>query len=206
MPEFIQNVSRIPKPGKNFDVTEGSIDLIKGLNQNGNVSFTISTPPAFKSRVISALTFDSLGEVEAFHDGFLANEQSRDKFQKLAEDCEDVNVSIIRNVREPKNFSPDAKYMVRTILVAKRGEAPNLLDTVLEMADSSKTMDPLVSVPMFGNPDVVRVVNGLNSLEDVNSIVAEVSGESFSGFRTKASSLTVRMFRTLSRIAYRTGS
>ena len=96
--------------------------------------------------------------------------------------------------------------MVRTILVAKRGEAPNLLDTVLEMADSSKTMDPLVSVPMFGNPDVVRVVNGLNSLEDVNSIVAEVSGESFSGFRTKASSLTVRMFRTLSRIAYRTGS
>jgi len=206
MPEFIQNVSRIPKPGKNFDVTEGSIDLIKGLNQNGNVSFTISTPPAFKSRVISALTFDSLGEVEAFHDGFLANEQSRDKFQKLAEDCEDVNVSIIRNVREPKNFSPDAKYMVRTILVAKRGEAPNLLDTVLEMADSSKTMDPLVSVPMFGNPDVVRVVNGLNSLEDVNSIIAEVSGESFSGFRTKASSLTVRMFRTLSRIAYRTGS
>ena len=206
MPEFIQNVSRIPKPGKNFDVTEGSIDLIKGLNQNGNVSFTISTPPAFKSRVISALTFDSLGEVEAFHDGFLANEQSRDKFQKLAEDCEDVNISIIRNVREPKNFSPDAKYMVRTILVAKRGEAPNLLDTVLEMADSSKTMDPLVSVPMFGNPDVVRVVNGLNSLEDVNSIVAEVSGGSFSGFRTKASSLTVRMFRTLSRIAYRTGS
>ena len=206
MPEFIQNVSRIPKPGKNFDVTEGSIDLIKGLNQNGNVSFTISTPPAFKSRVISALTFDSLGEVEAFHDGFLANEQSRDKFQKLAEDCEDVNISIIRNVREPKIFSPDAKYMVRTILVAKRGEAPNLLDTVLEMADSSKTMDPLVSVPMFGSPDVVRIVNGLNSLEDVNSIVAEVSGESFSGFRTKASSLTVRMFRTLSRIAYRTGS
>ena len=119
MPEFIQNVSRIPKPGKNFDVTEGSIDLIKGLNQNGNVSFTISTPPAFKSRVISALTFDSLGEVEAFHDGFLANEQSRDKFQKLAEDCEDVNISIIRNVREPKIFSPDAKYMVRTFLLQK---------------------------------------------------------------------------------------
>ena len=31
MPEFIQNLSRIPKQGKNFDVTEGSIDLIKGL-------------------------------------------------------------------------------------------------------------------------------------------------------------------------------
>ncbi len=206
MPEFIQNVSRIPKQGKNFDVTEGSIDLIKGLNQNGNVSFTISTPPAFKNRVISALTFDTLGEIEAFHDGFLENDQSRDKFQKVAADCEDVNISIIRNVRQPEVFSPDAKYMIRTIMVAKRGEAPNLLETVLEMADSSKTMDPLISVPMFGSPDVVRIVNGINSLEDVNSIIAEVNGESFAPFRSKVSSLTVRMFRTLSRIAYRTGS
>ena len=164
MPEFIQNVSRIPKPGKNFDVTEGSIDLVKDLNQNGNVSFTISTPPTFKNRVISALTFDSLGEIEAFHDGFLANEQSRDKFQKLSADCEDVNISIIRNVRQPESFSSDIKYLIRTIFVTKRGEAPNLLETALELAESSKTMDPLVSIPMFGNPDIVRVVNGVSAL------------------------------------------
>jgi hypothetical protein len=30
VPSFIQNTSRIPKLGKNFDVTEGSIDLVKG--------------------------------------------------------------------------------------------------------------------------------------------------------------------------------
>ena len=206
MPEFIQNVSRIPKPGKNFDVTEGSIDLVKDLNQNGNVSFTISTPPTFKNRVISALTFDSLGEIEAFHDGFLANEQSRDKFQKLSADCEDVNISIIRNVRQPESFSPDIKYLIRTIFVTKRGEAPNLLETALELADSSKTMDPLISIPMFGNPDIVRVVNGVSSLEDVNDIVAEINSETFATFRKKFSSLTVRMFRTLSRVAYRTES
>ena len=206
MPEFIQNVSRIPKPGKNFDVTEGSIDLVKDLNQNGNVSFTISTPPTFKNRVISALTFDSLGEIEAFHDGFIANEQSRDKFQKLSADCEDVNISIIRNVRQPESISPDIKYLIRTIFVTKRGEAPNLLETALELADSSKTMDPLISIPMFGNPDIVRVVNGVSSLEDVNDIVAEINSETFAPFRKKFSSLTVRMFRTLSRVAYRTES
>ena len=206
MPEFIQNVSRIPKPGKNFDVTEGSIDLVKDLNQNGNVSFTISTPPTFKNRVISALTFDSLGEIEAFHDGFLANEQSRDKFQKLSADCEDVNISIIRNVRQPESFSSDIKYLIRTIFVTKRGEAPNLLETALELADSSKTMDPLISIPMFGNPDIVRVVNGVSSLEDVNDIVAEINSETFAPFRKKFSYLTVRMFRTLSRVAYRTES
>ena len=206
MPEFIQNVSRIPKPGKNFDVTEGSIDLVKDLNQNGNVSFTISTPPTFKNRVISALTFDSLGEIEAFHDGFIANEQSRDKFQKLSADCEDVNISIIRNVRQPESFSPDIKYLIRTIFVTKRGEAPNLLETALELADSSKTMDPLISIPMFGNPDIVRVVNGVSSLEDVNDIVAEINSATFAPFRKKFSSLTVRMFRTLSRVAYRTES
>ena len=206
MPEFIQNVSRIPKPGKNFDVTEGSIDLVKGLNQNGNVSFTISTPPTFKNRVISALTFDSLDEIEAFHDGFLANEQSRDKFQKLSADCEDVNISIIRNVRQPDSLSPDIKYLIRTIVVTKRGEAPNLLESALEMANSSKTMDPLISIPMFGNPDVVRIVNGVSSLADVNDIVAEINSENLAPFRKKFSTLTVRMFRTLSRVAYRTGS
>ena len=202
MPEYIQNVSRIPKPGKNFDVTEASVEMIKSLNRGGNVSFTISSPPAIKSSVISALPFESLAEIEAFHDGFVSSDEMRDRFQKLAADCEDVNVAIIRHVRQPSSLPAEPKYIVRTLMVAKRGEAPALLETVLEASEASKTMDPLVSVPAFGNVDVVRVVNPLASLEDANAIAEELQGDAFAGFRRKIASLTLSQMRTLSRVAY----
>jgi hypothetical protein len=202
MPEYIQNVSRIPNPGKNFDVTEASVEMIKSLNRGGNVSFTISSPPAIKSSVISALPFESLAEIEAFHDGFVSSDEMRDRFQKLAADCEDVNVAIIRHVRQPSSLPAEPKYIVRTLMVAKRGEAPALLETVLEASEASKTMDPLVSVPAFGNVDVVRVVNPLASLEDANAIAEELQGDAFAGFRRKIASLTLSQMRTLSKVAY----
>ena len=63
-------------------------------------------------------------------------------------------------------------------------------------------MDPLVSVPAFGNVDVVRVVTPLASLEDANAIAEELQGEAFAGFRRKIASLTLSQMRTLSRVAY----
>ena len=131
MSEYIQNVTRIPKPGKNFDVLEASVEMMKSLNTGGNVSFTTSSPPAIKISVISALPFESLAEIEAFHDGIVSSDERRDRLQKLAADCEDVNVAIIRHVRQPSSLPAEPKYIVRTLMVAKRGEAPALLKTVL---------------------------------------------------------------------------
>ena len=202
MAEYIQNVTRIPKPGKNFDILEASVEMMKSLNTGGNVSFTTSSPPAIKSSVISALPFESLAEIEAFHDGIVSSDERRDRLQKLAADCEDVNVAIIRNVRQPSSLPAEPKYIVRTLMVAKRGEAPALLETVLEASEASKTMDPRVSVPAFGNVDVVRVVNPLASLEDANAIAEELQGDAFAGFRRKIASLTLSQMRTLSRVAY----
>ena len=125
MPEYIQNVSRIPKPGKNFDVTEASVEIIKSLNRGGNVSFTISSPPTIKSRVISALPFESLAEIEAFHDGFASSDEMRDRFQKLAADCEDANVAIIRHVRQPSSLPAEPKYIVRTLMLQKGEKRPH---------------------------------------------------------------------------------
>ena len=63
-------------------------------------------------------------------------------------------------------------------------------------------MDPLVSVPAFGNVDVVRVVNALVSLEDANAIAEELQGDAFAGFRRKIAFLTLSHMRTLSKVAY----
>ena len=77
-----------------------------------------------------------------------------------------------------------------------------MLETVLELSEASKTMDPRVSVPAFGNVDVVRVVNPLASLEDANAIAEELQGEAFAGFRRKIASLTLSHMRILSKVAY----
>lgn len=206
MPEYIQNVSRIPKPGQGNDVLQGSIELLKSLDRPGNVSFTISSAPTFQARVISALPFESLGEIEAFHDGFLSSDGSQDRFNELAALCQDVNINIVRNVRQPSSQPAAVKYISRTIMFAKRGEAPALVETLVESIENSRVLDPLVSVPVFGNRDVVRVVAPLASLEDANAIGEELRSDAFAGFRRKVASLTVSQIRSLSRVAYWAGA
>ena len=42
MPSYIQQIRRIPKPGKSESVLQRSIERFKSLNRRGNVNFTIS--------------------------------------------------------------------------------------------------------------------------------------------------------------------
>ena len=42
MPNYIQNIRRVPRPGKFNSILERQVETLKSLNRAGNVSFSVS--------------------------------------------------------------------------------------------------------------------------------------------------------------------
>ena len=100
MPNYIQNIRRVPKPGKFNSVLERQVETLKSLNRPGNVSFSVSNSLDMDGAIITALIFESISEVEDFHDAFRNNPDAVKGFDDLASDCDNVNIQLLR-VIEP---------------------------------------------------------------------------------------------------------
>ncbi|MEC9278453.1 MAG: hypothetical protein VYC23_04015, partial [Chloroflexota bacterium] len=153
MPNYIQNIRRVPKPGKFNSVLERQVETLKSLNRPGNVSFSVSNSLDTDGAIISALTFDSISEVEDFHDAFRSNPEAVKGFDDIASDCEKVSIQLLRVV-EPGVMPGAVKYLARNIFFAKRGEARNVTEVASELRNALETATPLITVPAAGNMDI----------------------------------------------------
>ena len=202
MPNYIQNISRVPKPGKFNSVLERQVETLKSLNRPGNISFSVSNSLDMDGAIITALPFNSISEVEDFHDAFRSNPDAVKGFDDIASDCEKVNIQLLRVV-EPGVMSPGAvKYVVRHTFVAKRGEVQNLVGVVSELRNAMDTTTHLITVPVAGNLDIVRATIGVSSLEELETITDEIATDKIQAVAARISELTVRSVRSLSIIEY----
>ncbi|HIC70956.1 MAG TPA: hypothetical protein EYO88_02545 [Alphaproteobacteria bacterium] len=202
MPNYIQNISRVPKLGKFNSVLERQVETLKSLNRPGNISFSVSNSLDMDGAIITALPFNSISEVEDFHDAFRSNPDAVKGFDDIASDCEKVNIQLLRVV-EPGVMSPGAvKYVVRHTFVAKRGEVQNLVGVVSELRNAMDTTTHLITVPVAGNLDIVRATIGVSSLEELETITDEIATDKIQAVAARISELTVRSVRSLSIIEY----
>ena len=202
MPNYIQNIRRVPKPGKFNTVLERQVETLKSLNRPGNISFSVSNSLDMDGAIITALPFNSISEVEDFHDAFRSNPDAVKGFDDIASDCEKVNIQLLRVV-EPGVMSPGAvKYVVRHTFVAKRGEVQNLVGVVSELRNAMDTTTHLITVPVAGNLDIVRATIGVSSLEELETITDEIATDKIQAVAARISELTVRSVRSLSIIEY----
>ena len=202
MPNYIQNIRRVPKPGKFNSVLERQVETLKSLNRPGNVSFSVSNSLDMDGAIITALPFNSISEVEDFHDAFRANPDAVKGYDDIASDCEKVNIQLLRVV-EPGVMSPAAvKYLVRHIFVAKRGEVQNLVGVVSELRNAMDTTTHLITVPVAGNLDIVRATVRVSSLEELETITNEIGTDKIQAVAARISELTVRSVRSLSKVEY----
>ena len=202
MPNYIQNIRRVPKPGKFNSVLERQVETLKSLNRPGNVSFSVSNSLDMDGAIITALPFNSISEVEDFHDAFRANPDAVKGYDDIASDCEKVNIQLLRVV-EPGVMSPGAvKYLVRHIFVAKRGEVQNLVGVVSELRNAMDTTTHLITVPVAGNLDIVRATVRVSSLEELETITNEIGTDKIQAVAARISELTVRSVRSLSKVEY----
>lgn len=203
MPNYVQNVRRVVNPGKFQKVLEEVSDFIKNSKRNGAVSFTVSTPADMESSITSAVSFESISEVEKFHDDFRSNPESVSGFDRIGADCSSVGISLLRIIEvggTPTGAAP--KYFARNFFMAKRGEAQNLLDAVSEMNNSLTTGTMQIAIPAAGNLDAVRALSAVSSLEELEVWSDEAFSDKFKSNRQKIGELTVRAMRNLSRVEY----
>ena len=172
MPNFILNIRRVTKPGQEGALTDSAVETLKGSNVQGNVSFEVSTAALSDSAVVNALLVDSLSDVEKLHDAVLGNPDAAHTQLYYATNglASKVTTTLYRII-DPIEPGPDdqpgpGKYMSRLLLMAKRGEASNLLSTLQGIRSNIPGRKPMINMAVAGNPDLVRVVAMYRSLEE----------------------------------------
>ena len=211
MPNFIMNIRRVAKPGQEGALIDSAVETLKGSNVQGNVSVEISGPAIGDPAVINALLFDNLSDVEKLHDAFFSNSDPAlaQRFNATNGLASKVTTTLFRII-DPIEPGPDdqpgpGKYLNRTLLVAKRGEASNLLSTLQEIRSNIPGRKPMINMAVAGNPDVVRVVAMYRSLEELQTVQERrrESDEMQSAFGQIAG-LTTMVRSTLARGVYNT--
>ena len=170
MPNFIMNIRRVTKPGQEGALIDSAVESLKGTNVQGNVSFDTSFPVMADPTVTNALLFDSLSDVEKLHDATLNNPEHAARFASTNALSAKVTTTLYRII-DPVEPGPDeklgqGKYMSRLLLMAKRGEASNLLSTLQGIRSNIPGRKPMINMAVAGNPDLVRVVAMYRSLEE----------------------------------------
>ncbi len=211
MPNFIMNIRRVTKPGQEGALIDSAVESLKGTNVQGHVSFDTSFPVMADPTVTNALLFDSLSDVEKLHDAVLGNPDSAHTQRYYATNGLASKVtSTLYRIIDPIEPGPDdqpgpGKYMTRMLLMAKRGEASNLLSTLQGIRSNIPGRKPMINMAVAGNPDLVRIVAMYRSLEEfqteqerrrqsdeMKSAVGQIGG------------LTTMVRSTLARVVYNT--
>ena len=202
MPRYVQTIERIPKPGKNEIVLEKSVGILKSLNRRGTVMASVSD--STDRRVIGLLPFESISDLETFHDEYRANPDAMKSFEDNGADCEKVRMEISQILESAVRPEGGPKYWARNLLIAKRGELPNLVAAMREVRGMAESVTFGLARTIGGNADSLRLIfqlSSLNQLEDWNN---ELVSDKFQSSRERINALTVQRTTELHRVEYST--
>ncbi len=200
MSGYVQVIERIPKPGKNEIVLERSVAILKSLNRRGTVMASVSD--ATDRRVIGLLGFESISDLETFHDEYRGNPDALKAFEENGVDCDNVRMEMLQLLELPVRPDGGPKYWGRTLLVAKRGELYNLVGVMREMRGMAESVTFGLTRTIGGNADSVRVVFQLSSLSQLEAWNDELASEKFRSHREKVNALTTQRTTELHRVEY----
>jgi|TARA_B110000116_G_C16460090_1_gene413350 hypothetical protein len=207
MPNFIMNIRRTSKPGQEGALIASAVETLNGADAPGNVSFDTSFPVMADPTVTSALLFDSLSDFEKIQDEVMNNPERAAQFASTNALSGKVTTTLYRII-DPVELGQDdqggmPKYMSRTVLLAKRGEASNVLNVVREVRSNLPDRKPMINMAVLGNPDVVRIVAMYRSLEELE--MGQARGRESGEYQTalgQLAGLTTMVRQTLARVVH----
>ena len=202
MPSYVQTIERIPKPGKNEIVLEKSVGILKSLSRRGTVMASVSD--ATDRRVIGLLPFESISDLETFHDEYRANSDAMKSFEDNGADCETVRMEVSQILESAVRPEGGPKYWARNLLIAKRGELPNLVAAMREVRERAESVTFGLARTIGGNADSLRLIFQLSSLNQLEAWNNELASDKFQSYREKINALTVQRTTELHRVEYST--
>jgi len=206
MPNFIMNIARITKPGQEGPLIASAVETLNGADAPGNVSFDTSFPVMADPTVTNALLFDSLSDFEKVQDEVMNAPERAAQYASTNAPAK-VTTTLYRII-DPVDLGPDdqggmPKYMSRTVLLAKRGEASNVLSVVRGMRSNRPGRKPMINMAVLGNPDVIRIVGLYRSLEELEMEQAEMrENEDYKTGLGQVAGLTTMVRQTLARVVH----
>ena len=200
MPSYVQVIERIPKPGKNEIVLQRAVATLKSLNRRGAVMESVSD--ATDRRVVGILPVESIADLERFHDGYRANPNVIKAFEENGADCDRVRLEVLQILESPVRPDGGPKYWGRNLLLAKRGELPNLIAVLREIRGIAKAVTPGLTRTIGGNADSVRVIVQVSSLEQLEAWNNELASDKLKSYAEQVRSLTVQRTTELHRVEY----
>ena len=205
MPDITLEIRRIPKPGKYFEVIEAVIAAMKASGRVGLVSTAATVPHNGDRDVVTAIPFSSWDELEELNDTVLSDADFRKQQAAIEELCvKTPTIQALNVIVRADQLAGNRKYLRRNFMIAKRGEAPALVDTLLQWREAlAEGSRPQVTRPVSGNQDLVRVTAGYGSLSALMEAGADVaSNPAYGKFREQLNRLTVSVMGYNSRIVY----
>ena len=205
MPDITLEIRRIPKPGKYFEVIEAVIAAMKASGRVGLVSTAATVSHNGDRDVVTAIPFSSWDELEELNDTVLSDADFRKQQAAIEELCvKTPTIQALNVIVRADQLAGNRKYLRRNFMIAKRGEAPALVDTLLQWREAlAEGSRPQVTRPVSGNQDLVRVTAGYDSLSALMEAGADVaSNPAYGKFREQLNRLTVSVMGYNSRIVY----
>ena len=205
MPDITLEIRRIPKPGKYFEVIEAVIAAMKASGRVGLVSTAATVSHNGDRDVVTAIPFSSWDELEELNDTVLSDADFQKQQTAIEELCvKTPTIQALNVIVRADQLAGNRKYLRRNFMIAKRGEAPALVDTLLQWREAlAEGSRPQVTRPVSGNQDLVRVTAGYDSLSALMEAGADVaSNPAYGKFREQLNRLTVSVMGYNSRIVY----
>ena len=205
MPDITLEIRRIPKPGKIFEIIEAVTAAMKASGRIGLVSTAATVSHNGDRDVVTAIPFSSWDELEELNDTVLSDADFRKQQAAIEELCvKTPTIQALNVIVRADQLAGNRKYLRRNFMIAKRGEAPALVDTLLQWREAlAEGSRPQVTRPVSGNQDLVRVTAGYDSLSALMEAGADVaSNPAYGKFREQLNRLTVSVMGYNSRIVY----
>ena len=163
-----------------------------------------SVSDATDRRVIGLLPFESISDLETFHDGYRANPDAMKSFEDNGADCGKVRMEISQILESAVRPEGGPKYWARNLLIAKRGELPNLVAAMREVRGMAESVTFGLARTIGGNADSLRLIFQLSSLNQLEAWNNELASDKFQSHREKINALTVQRITELHRVEYST--
>jgi len=205
MPDITLEIRRIPKPGKIFEIIEAVTAAMKASGRVGLVSTAATVSHNGDRDVVTAIPFSSWDELEELNDTVLSDADFRKQQTAIEELCvKTPTIQALNVIVRGDQLAGNRKYLRRNFMIAKRGEAPALVDTLLQWREAlAEGSRPTVQRPVSGNQDLVRVTAGYEILSALMEAGADVaSNPAYGKFREQLNRLTVSVMGYNSRIVY----
>tara|TARA_B100000073_G_scaffold192453_1_gene159268 strand:+ start:147 stop:770 length:624 start_codon:yes stop_codon:yes gene_type:complete len=199
MADLVNMQTRVPKPGLFKELLDEMATKFKSLDRPGVLYFPVAHMPTQNPGITAAFPTTTDAADEMLDNSLDGNSDYWKYFKSIGEKCESMRHNNLIVIEKAENNLENPKYLVRTLIKAKRAKGPQVIELVKKFR-SNLDNKGMIARPMGGSWDTIRISQPAASLEEVTQGFASASSPEHKALVKELADLTIDMFRDVNRI------